>query len=96
MKVSTRKILITIIIVVVLLALIEGVYIVSETNQVIITQFGEPIGAAITSPGLHIKIPFIQKANYFEKRWLDWDGEANQIPTRDKNISGLIPTAAGE
>lgn len=84
MKTSTLKILITIIIVVVLLALIDGVYIVSETNQVIITQFGEPIGAAITSPGMHFKVPFIQKANYFEKRWLEWDGDANQIPTRDK------------
>lgn len=84
MKPSSLKILVTIIIVVVLLALIDGVYIVSETNQVIITQFGEPIGAAITSPGMHFKVPFIQKANYFEKRWLEWDGDANQIPTRDK------------
>lgn len=84
MKPSSLKILVTIIIVVVLLALIDGVYIVSETNQVIITQFGQPIGAAITSPGMHFKVPFIQKANYFEKRWLEWDGDANQIPTRDK------------
>lgn len=61
-------------------------YIVSETNQVIITQFGEPIGNAITSPGLHLKVPFIQKANYFEKRWLEWDGDANQIPTKDKKF----------
>jgi len=59
-------------------------YIVSETDQVIITQFGEPIGQAITNPGLHIKAPFIQKANHFEKRWLEWDGDANQIPTKDK------------
>ncbi len=84
MKASTMKILITILIIIGLLALIDGVYTVSETNQVIITQFGEPIGAAVTSPGLHFKIPFIQKANYFEKRWLEWDGDANQIPTRDK------------
>jgi membrane protease subunit HflC len=51
---------------------------------VIITQFGEPIGDAITKPGLHMKVPFIQKANYFEKRWLEWDGDANEIPTKDK------------
>ncbi|MDI6848539.1 MAG: protease modulator HflC [Candidatus Saccharicenans sp.] len=84
MKSSSLKILVTIIIVFVLLALIDGVYIVSETNQVIITQFGQPIGTAVTSPGMHFKVPFIQKANYFEKRWLEWDGDANQIPTRDK------------
>jgi membrane protease subunit HflC len=67
-----------------LIVLLNAFYIVKETNQVIITQFGEPIGDAITSPGLHIKVPFIQKANYFEKRWLEWDGDANEIPTKDK------------
>jgi membrane protease subunit HflC len=67
-----------------LIVLFNAFYIVSETNQVIITQFGEPIGDAITNPGLHIKAPFIQKANYFEKRWLEWDGDANEIPTKDK------------
>lgn len=76
--------ILAIFIILVILALIDGVYVVSETNQVIITQFGEPIGGAVTSPGLHFKIPFIQKANYFEKRWLEWDGDATQIPTRDK------------
>ena len=68
----------------VLIILADAIYKVSETNQVIITQFGEPIGDAITNPGLHIKTPFIQKANYFEKRWLEWDGDANQIVTKDK------------
>jgi membrane protease subunit HflC len=67
-----------------LIVLFNAFYVVSETNQVIITQFGEPIGDAITNPGLHIKAPFIQKANYFEKRWLEWDGDANEIPTKDK------------
>ncbi len=56
----------------------------SETNQVVITQFGEPVGGTIIRPGLHLKIPFIQKANYFEKRWISWNGDPNQIPTRDK------------
>ncbi len=69
---------------VVFLIVIDALYIVSETNQVIITQFGEPMGGAITSPGLHVKVPVIQKANYFDKRWLEWDGDANQIPTKDK------------
>ncbi len=61
-------------------------YVVSEPEQVIITQWGNPVGNAITSPGLHIKIPFIQVANYFEKRFIPWDGEPNQIPTRDKRF----------
>ncbi|MBC7349533.1 MAG: protease modulator HflC [Candidatus Aminicenantes bacterium] len=84
MKNPTLKLILAIFIILVLLAVIDGVYVVSETNQVVITQFGEPIGGAVTSPGLHFKIPFIQKANYFEKRWLEWDGDATQIPTRDK------------
>lgn len=81
---TTRNIIIIAVALVVLIVLADALYIVSETNQIIITQFGEPIGGAITSPGMHIKIPFIQKANYFEKRWLEWDGDANQIPTKDK------------
>ena len=52
----------------------------------IITRFGEPVGVAITDPGLHIKIPFIQRVNYFDKRFLEWDGAANQVPTRDKRF----------
>src|SRR5437762_2799480 len=59
-------------------------YTVSETEQVVVTQFGEPIGKPITTPGLHVKAPFVQELNVFEKRWLEWDGNPNQIPTRDK------------
>ena len=70
----------------VFIVLIDAFYIVSETNQVIITQFGEPIGGTIDSPGLHVKVPFIHKTNFFEKRWLEWDGDANQIPTQDKKF----------
>jgi membrane protease subunit HflC len=84
MKTTTKNTLIGIVSILVLIILIDALYVVKETNQVIITQFGEPIGGAVTTPGLHIKVPFIQKANYFEKRWLEWDGDANQIPTKDK------------
>jgi membrane protease subunit HflC len=78
------NILIGILIFLIIIVLLNAFYVVYETNQVIITQFGEPIGDAITKPGLHMKVPFIQKANYFEKRWLEWDGDANEIPTKDK------------
>lgn len=61
-------------------------YVVSETDQVILTQFGNPIGEPVTAPGLHFKVPFIQKTNYFEKRFLEWDGAPNQVPTRDKRF----------
>ncbi len=64
----------------------SSAYIVSETNQVVITQFGEPVGEPITEPGLHFKIPFIQNANMFEKRFLEWDGFPNQVPTRDRRF----------
>ncbi|PIQ88422.1 MAG: HflC protein [Candidatus Omnitrophica bacterium CG11_big_fil_rev_8_21_14_0_20_42_13] len=69
----------------ILLVLFSGVvYVVDETKQVVITQFGEPVGSPISNAGLYFKIPFIQQANYFEKRLLEWDGDPNQIPTRDK------------
>jgi len=84
MSSQTRALIIVGAAILALIVLLNAFYVVSETNQVIITQFGEPIGEAITNPGLHIKAPFIQKANYFEKRWLEWDGDANEIPTKDK------------
>ncbi len=71
-------------IVIVLLVLTNALYVVDETEQVIITQFGDPVGAPVTDAGLHIKTPFIQKATFFEKRIMQWDGDANQIPTSDK------------
>ncbi|MCY4510194.1 MAG: protease modulator HflC [Acidobacteria bacterium] len=64
----------------------SSAYIVSEFNQAVITQFGEPVGDPITEPGLHFKIPFIQTANMFEKRFLEWDGFPNQVPTRDRRF----------
>lgn len=65
---------------------LDGVYIVDETEQVIITQFGDPVGGAIAEPGLKFKIPFIQKAHFFDKRYLEWDGDRNQVPTKDKKF----------
>lgn len=64
----------------------QATYTVSETEQVIITQFGEPVGDPVVSPGLHFKIPFIQRTNVFEKRFLEWDGNPNQVPTRDRRF----------
>jgi membrane protease subunit HflC len=62
----------------------SSLYTIAETEQVVITQFGEPIGRPIDAPGLHVKLPFVQEVNVFDKRWLEWDGSANQVPTRDK------------
>ena len=61
-------------------------YTVGEAEQVIITQFGNPTGAPITNAGLHFKVPFIQQVHSFEKRFLEWDGSPNQVPTRDKRF----------
>ena len=69
-----------------LILLNQLLYTVSETEQVILTQFGEPVGEPVVAPGLHVKIPFIQRPNYFEKRFLEWDGSPNQVPTRDKRF----------
>ena len=70
----------------ILTTLSTSVYVTNEAQQVIITQFGRPVGEVVTNAGLHIKVPFIQAANYFEKRFLEWDGVANQVPTRDKRF----------
>jgi len=64
--------------------LFSSVYTVSETEQVVITQFGRPVGGVVATPGLHVKVPLVQSVHRFEKRWLEYDGAPNEIPTRDK------------
>jgi len=64
----------------------SAAYRVSESEQAIITQFGDPVGDPVTEPGLHFKVPFVQTVNRFEKRFLEWDGNPNQVPTRDKRF----------
>ena len=64
--------------------LFSAAYTVSETEQVIITQFGKPVGEPISDAGLHFKIPFIQEVNRVEKRILEWDGRPTEMPTKDK------------
>lgn len=78
---------------VLILFMVGWAYVVPETHQVIITQFGKPVGDIITEAGLHFKKPFIQKAQYFEKRLLGWDGDPNQIPTKDKKFIWVDTTA---
>lgn len=82
------QILIALIALGVLMLLVVGgaFYVVGETQQAVITQFGKPVGEPVTTPGLKMKVPFIQKANYFENRFLEWDGDPNQVPTRDKRF----------
>lgn len=78
--------LIIIVVVVVALLVYNGAYTVDETEQAVITQFGRIVGKPIMKPGLKFKIPFIQKANYFPKNLLTWDGDPGQIPTLDKTF----------
>lgn len=66
------------------LILFAAAYTLPETQQAIVTQFGKPVGSAISTAGLHFKVPFVQTLHRFEKRWLEFDGDPNQIPTKDK------------
>src|SRR5204863_4310267 len=65
-------------------ALLGCFYAVHQIEQVIVTQFGKPVGEPMTEPGLHFKLPFIQEVNRIDKRFLEWDGMPVAIPTRDK------------
>ncbi|CAN5160182.1 protease modulator HflC [soil metagenome] len=67
-----------------LFTLLGSLYVVNQTEQVIITQFGKPVGEPIATPGLRLKLPFIQTVNRLERRFLEWDGSTVAIPTRDK------------
>jgi modulator of FtsH protease HflC len=77
----------------VLIVLRSSFYVVQEPEQVIITQFGKPVGNPVSEPGLSFKIPFIQKVHRFDKRFLEWDGDANELPTKDKRFI-LVDTYA--
>jgi membrane protease subunit HflC len=83
---KTKSILISASVIIILIGLNSGIFIVQEKDQVVITQFGRPVGEAITEPGMHFKIPFIQVANFFEKRYMEWNGDPNQVPPKDKKF----------
>jgi membrane protease subunit HflC len=86
MKTQNKVILIIAIVIAAIIVLAQSAYIVKETEQVVVTQFGKPIGDPVTEPGLKFKTPFVQKANYFDKRYLEWDGDPNQVPTKNKKF----------
>jgi membrane protease subunit HflC len=93
MKARRMPIVAVIIVVIALIVLLNLFYAISESEQAIITQFGKPIGGAINTAGLHVKVPFIHALHRFEKRILIWDGSADQIPTADKKYIWLDATA---
>ncbi len=76
-----------------LILLLSSAFVVNESEQVVITQFGEPVGEPVRDPGIHFKIPFVQEARFFDKRFLEWDGDQNEVPTRDKRFI-LVDTYA--
>jgi membrane protease subunit HflC len=83
---TAKPVFIAAIILIILTIVMSSAFIVKETEQVIITQFGKPVGDPIVEPGIKFKIPVIQQANFFERRFLEWDGSPNQIPTKDKRF----------
>jgi len=68
------------------IVLYSSAFIVNETQQVIITRFGKPVREPIKDPGIHFKIPLLEESNFFDKRFLEWDGDENQVPTKDKRF----------
>jgi membrane protease subunit HflC len=78
------KLVILVVVAVAALFAFSSAYVVDETEQVVVTQFGKVVGKPKTESGLYFKIPFIQSTNYFPKNLLQWDGDPGQIPTLDK------------
>ncbi len=83
MKISVVLIALLVIAVIVLF---NGLFIVDETQQVVITRFGAPRGSAITDPGVKFKVPLMDRAHFFDKRFLEWDGDSDQATTADKRF----------
>ncbi len=70
----------------ILITLYQSIFILDETQQAIVTQFGRPVGGPRTEPGINLKTPFIHKVQFFDKRYIKWDGDPNQVPTLDKRF----------
>ena len=88
-----KKIIVSVIAFIMLIVLYSSYFIVNEIQQVIITRYGKTVGEPISKAGIYFKIHMVDKANYFERRILEWDGDPNQIPTKDKkNI--MVDTTA--
>ena len=79
-----RQIAMLVVLGIVAYVLMSSIYTVSEVEQMIITQFGKPVGEPVTSAGLKVKVPFIQEVNPIDKRVLEWDGNPSDMPTKDK------------
>ena len=86
MKIPPLIILIVLTLGLAVVLLASAAYTIDETEQVVVTRFGRPIGDPIKDAGLHFKVPFIEKINVLEKRILEWDGDPNEITTRDKTF----------
>ncbi len=66
--------------------LANSMYTIDETEQAIITQFGRPVGEPVVDAGLHFRTPFIQDVNRIPKQILEWDGNREEMPTREKTF----------
>ena len=90
-----NRVFVPVLVLILLVLMVAGgtFYRVDETEQVIITQFGEPIGQPIITPGLRVKLPLVQAVRRFDRRILEWDGSPDQIPTLDKRFI-LLDTIA--
>ena len=90
---NIKTIFVIVIVFLAALVLLSSAYVVDETQQVVVTQFGRVVGEPVKEPGLNFRIPFIQHANYFPKNLLQWDGDQGQIPTLDKTYIWVEPFA---
>ena len=85
-----RGLAVTLIVIFICFTLLRStLFVVDETEQVVITQFGKSVGTPIKDAGLYFRVPFVQEANYFPKHLLEWNGEPGQMPTKDKTFISL-------
>lgn len=90
---ATRAVLGAMIALALAVTLYSATFVVDQSQQAIVVEFGEPKGGLITRPGLHLKKPFIQRVRLFDRRLLVWDGDPNQIPTLGREFISVDTTA---
>lgn len=88
-----KTLIASVIAIVIALTVFSSAFVMDESEQAIIVQFGEPQGDVISTPGLHWKLPFVQEVRRYDRRLLIWDGDVTQIPTLGREFIQVDTTA---
>jgi membrane protease subunit HflC len=66
-----------------LFVLSSSIFVVKQTEQALVLQFGKPV-RVVQQPGLEFKVPFVQNVEFYDRRLLDFDAEPKEVTAADQ------------